>query len=127
MDEYTIPEMYPFDPDGHRDTWIPAAYDLASWPQFEEAPVGSHQYTATVCALYRFYDENRRPLYIGVTKNPAERWDWHRGTTRWFWIARFVSLEPVAPATCLAAEQRAINAENPRYNRTRSYKRSTRI
>lgn len=126
MDEYTAPELLPFDPYESHRAWL-RAYDFAGWPRFALAPVGNHLYSAAVCALYRFYDASRKAIYIGVTTNPFTRWGDHRRSD-WWRLVRFVSLEPVDPATRLAAEQRAIDAENPCFNRMRPYGRtSTRI
>lgn len=123
MAEYTIPELLPFDPRGSHRAWL-RAYDFAGWPRFESAPVGNHLYSATVCVLYRFYDADRKALYVGVTTNPFTRWAPHRHND-WWNLIRFASLEPVDPSARLAAEQRAIDAERPRFNRMRPYGRSS--
>ena len=111
----STPELHPFDPKSNWRTWVPASYTPDTWPTFEAAPVGNHLHTATVSHLYRFFDADKALLYIGVTTNPGHRWQVHRGN-RWWWSIRFVSLEPVDPATRLHAEQAAIRAEKPRFN-----------
>lgn len=122
-----IPVMYPFDPTSSRHAWIPGAYDFTLWPRYPAAPVGSHLYSATLCYLYRFYDEDRRPLYFGVTTNLVRRWATHRSYFDFDWwpVARFVSVEPVSPSRRLLLEHLAIEAERPRFNRMRPYGRTT--
>jgi predicted GIY-YIG superfamily endonuclease len=115
MHSYTIPEMHPFDPNAKRSERIPKAYDLTKWPTFDSAPVGNHRNNSQRSVLYRFYDADRNPLYIGITTNPLDRWQSHRAS-QWWPIARFVSLEPVPPATRLEHERQAILAERPRFN-----------
>lgn len=124
MQEYVIPELHPFDPTGNWQTWIPAAYDLHSWPAFDPAPVGNGLHTAARCVLYRFYDEERRALYFGVTTDPITRWRAHKGPDGWWPLARFVSLQPVPPRERLLWEHGAIQHERPRFNRTRSHDRA---
>lgn len=113
-----LPELHPFDPKASYRTWVPAAYDLTKWPTFPAAPVGNHRNLATISMLYRFYDADRLPLYIGVTTNPINRWGSHR-TSDWWKLARFVSIAPVDPARRLLVEKEAILSERPRFNRTR--------
>ena len=68
-------------------------------------------------ALYRMLDRDGTVLYIGITRNPIERWRTHSQRKDW-WCAvdrievEYFSLEYDA----LAAEVAAIRAESPLYN-----------
>lgn len=108
------PTTHAFNPTGNRHGW-PAACNPETWPEFAPTPIGPRGGLITRSALYRFYGKDRDPLYYGVTTNPFARWTAHRNG-EWWRLARFVSIEPVAPAVRLATEQRAIKAENPRFN-----------
>lgn len=69
-------------------------------------------------ALYRFFDEERRLLYVGITGQPHERWPKHRRKAPWWPLAKFVSIEhwPMEHLA-LAAERAAIAAELPLFNK----------
>jgi predicted GIY-YIG superfamily endonuclease len=110
------PELHAFDPKLTARFW-PAICNPRTWPEFPAAPVGAHRIENTRSAVYRFYDEDRRALYIGVTTAPAHRWVTHR-RTEWWPLVRYLALEPVDPATRLMAEQAAIRADRPRFNMT---------
>jgi hypothetical protein len=109
------PELHPFSPKGSRNQWVPAAYRREEWPIFASSPVGNGRQIANISHLYRFFDEHRRLLYIGVTTNPITRWACHRSSD-WWHLARFVSLAPVDPGRRIAIEQDVIRAEKPLYN-----------
>ena len=68
-------------------------------------------------ALYRFYDDTGALLYVGITHNPGARFPQHEKDKPWWNEVRGISIEqyPTRDAV-LAAEQRAIRVENPRYN-----------
>ncbi|MFD5384331.1 GIY-YIG nuclease family protein [Streptomyces sp. NPDC127074] len=68
-------------------------------------------------ALYRFYDQERRLLYIGITGQPRERWAAHRRKAKWWPLAAYVAVE-VHPTEwqALNAERAAIRSENPSFN-----------
>lgn len=108
------PVAHVFNPRGSRRDW-PTACNPETWPEFAPAPIGPSGALVTRSALYRFYGKDHDPLYYGVTTNPFARWTAHRNG-EWWRLARFVSIEPVEPAVRLAAEQRAIKVENPRFN-----------
>lgn len=108
-------ELYPFDPKSTARSWTPQAFGISELPVFDPAPVGNHKNIATCSLLYRFFDEGRQPLYIGVTTVPANRWQSHRRSA-WWGLSRFVSLEAVPPGERLEHERRAIKDERPRFN-----------
>lgn len=110
--------LHPFDPTSSASTWTPQAFGLERLPVFDAAPVGNHRQIATCSLLYRFFDDERRLLYVGVTTVPANRWRSHRHSD-WWTLSRFVSLEPVPPAERLRRETQAIRTEQPRFNRLR--------
>lgn len=69
-------------------------------------------------ALYRFYDRDRRLLYVGITGQPHERWPKHRRSAPWWRRAKFVSVEHWAlEHLALDAERAAIAAELPLFNK----------
>lgn len=67
-------------------------------------------------ALYRCLDANEELLYVGISKDPAERWKQHRGTAWW----RHVTMRTVEwyddRPSAERAERKAIQSEGPRYN-----------
>ncbi|MDG9701713.1 GIY-YIG nuclease family protein [Streptomyces sp. DH37] len=69
------------------------------------------------CALYRFYDASRSPLYIGISRNLPDRWNWHRCNTDWQARARYVAVSfyPTRYGAYVA-EAAAIRRENPQFN-----------
>jgi hypothetical protein len=68
--------------------------------------------------LYRFYDANRLPLYIGITSIDAVRWDQHRKRSAWWPLAEFVAVSVYATYDdVLDAERFALRAETPRFNK----------
>jgi len=111
-------QLHPFDPKAPVSRWTPKALGLDPLPVFESAPVGNHRHLATCSLLYRFFDAERSPLYIGVTTAPTDRWRAHR-QAEWWALARFVSLEAVPPRERLEYERRAIKTERPKFNRLR--------
>jgi len=73
---------------------------------------------ASVTALYRFFDADKRLLYIGVTGQPRERWPAHRRKAKWWPLAAYVAVE-IHPTEwqALNAERAAIQTENPQFNK----------
>lgn len=71
---------------------------------------------ADMCALYRFYDESGRLLYVGMTGNLPQRIADHE-VKRWYTLVAEIKIEwfPHKAAARLA-ERRAISGERPRYN-----------
>lgn len=67
-------------------------------------------------ALYRCFDADDELLYVGISKDPAERWKQHRGSAWW----RHVTMRTVEwyddRAAAERAERKAIQSEGPRYN-----------
>lgn len=71
---------------------------------------------AEMHAVYRMFDEERNLLYIGRTGNAGKRFGDHN-TKRWFPLVATIELEwHPTHAVAVAAEERAILAEQPRYN-----------
>ncbi|MFG3492981.1 GIY-YIG nuclease family protein [Streptomyces sp. NPDC047972] len=69
--------------------------------------------------LYRMYDAADLLLYIGITCNPAQRWDHHRTSSAWWPQAVRKELTTFPDrASALAAESAAILAEEPKHNIT---------
>lgn len=68
-------------------------------------------------ALYRFYADDGRLLYVGITSSPAHRFEQHAEQKPWWHEVRGISMEtyPDRPSV-LAAERRAIAVERPVYN-----------
>ncbi|MEV4672809.1 GIY-YIG nuclease family protein [Actinomadura sp. NPDC049382] len=67
--------------------------------------------------LYRLFDVAGDLLYVGVTRNPAQRWKYHARERRWWHEVAKHELTPFAErAQAEAAEKQAIKAEAPRYN-----------
>lgn len=68
-------------------------------------------------ALYRFFDATGRLLYIGITMNPANRWDRHSDDKPWWSQVARIAIETLpSRADALDAERRAIQAEQPLHN-----------
>jgi hypothetical protein len=71
---------------------------------------------ADMCAVYRMYDTQERPIYIGMTGDLQKRISTH-SDRRWFPLVTTITLEwfPTR-AAARVAEQEAIRAERPYYN-----------
>lgn len=68
-------------------------------------------------AVYRYFDEKQRLLYVGISASALTRMAAHKSTARWFRRARFVTVEWYHNRwDALEAEARAICTEYPRYN-----------
>lgn len=69
------------------------------------------------CGLYRFYDTNRVLLYVGISRNFPDRWNWHRCKTSWYSQARYVATSFYPERQdAFRAEAAAIRAQNPLFN-----------
>lgn len=67
-------------------------------------------------SLYRAYDHDGGLLYVGVSKNVANRFCQHHAS-EWIGLVRKVSLTLFASReSALGAERRAIKSEKPRFN-----------
>jgi predicted GIY-YIG superfamily endonuclease len=68
-------------------------------------------------ALYRCFDADEELLYVGISKDPAERWKQHRSTAPWWRdvTMRVVEWYDDRPAA-ERAERKAIQTEGPRHN-----------
>ncbi len=76
-----------------------------------------HANTGTTHALYRFFGDKGRLLYIGLTLNPSSRWKAHGKDKPWWHEVRNVTIELFPNrASVEAAERTAIQAEQPLYN-----------
>lgn len=68
--------------------------------------------------VYRFYDVDAKPLYIGMTSGGLTRWDQHRKRAEWWPLAEYVAVSFYATyADTQVAEKAAIRNEQPRFNR----------
>lgn len=71
-------------------------------------------------AVYRHYDATGALLYVGQSKNPAQRLEWCRDSTRLRWpgqVARTICVWFHSRAEAMDAERAAIKAERPQHNR----------
>ena len=69
-------------------------------------------------ALYRFYDSLGSLLYIGITSNITSRLVQHERAQPWWRLVARVEVEHHSNrAAALSAEQAAIYAESPRFNK----------
>lgn len=67
--------------------------------------------------LYRFFNKYGSLLYVGITKNPENRFASHRQQKPWWDKVTTITLERFADRRELArAEIAAIESEKPRYN-----------
>lgn len=68
--------------------------------------------------LYRFYDDENRLLYIGITVNPAGRFGRHSDDKDWWASVARIAMQPFPDrASVLEAERRAIITERPKHNK----------
>lgn len=69
--------------------------------------------------VYRFYDADQRPLYIGISRTFETRWNNHRLTAPWWTLADFVALSfyPGSRNPLHYYETAAITRERPRFNK----------
>ena len=68
--------------------------------------------------LYRFYDADRQPLYIGITTGDAFRWTQHRKRADWWPLAESVAVSTYhTHDELLVAEKAALRHEQPRFNK----------
>lgn len=81
-----------------------------------------------VTFLYRCFDCADRLLYVGVTKNPDDRFREHRATSRWFPnVTRIEKEEFLDRKSALKAELTAIRSEGPLHNRPTSVPKSQKM
>jgi hypothetical protein len=70
-----------------------------------------------VTSLYRFYRADGLLLYVGISKNPPERFTQHKGDKPWWTEVHSIRLEHFDTRKEAAkAERRAITEEEPAYN-----------
>lgn len=75
-------------------------------------------------ALYRLFDAGDELLYVGISRHPDVRWRQHqKDKTWWPQVVRKELLWHDSRLAAGAAEQRAIDAENPRFNGQRGERR----
>lgn len=76
--------------------------------------------------LYRFYSATGQLLYVGITMNPAQRFQSHRGTKDWWSDVVGITLEHYENRADLAeSEKRAIQVEHPLHNVVRAKLKAT--
>lgn len=67
--------------------------------------------------LYRFFDADGALLYVGITKNGAQRWHEHSKSKEWWGRVASTTVEHYdTRAAALDAERAAIVAERPLFN-----------
>jgi hypothetical protein len=67
--------------------------------------------------LYRHYAADGTLLYVGIAFNSLIRLGMHKGSD-WFWSIAYVTIETFASRKqAIAAEEAAVAAERPRYNK----------
>jgi hypothetical protein len=68
--------------------------------------------------VYRFYDTDVQPLYIGLTYGGLERWDQHRKRSEWWPLAEYAAVSFYESYDAIkVAEKAAIRQEQPRFNK----------
>lgn len=68
--------------------------------------------------IYRFYDANREPLYIGITSCTALRFDSHRRQSQWWPLVEYIAISVYGRHDDIRGfERAAIRNEQPRFNR----------
>lgn len=68
--------------------------------------------------LYRCYDRDRHPLYIGISSNHATRLNDHRKHSVWWPLAEYIAVSVYRTAEAAKeAERAAIQSEQPQFNR----------
>jgi predicted GIY-YIG superfamily endonuclease/ribosomal protein S27E len=73
---------------------------------------------STPHVLYRFFNAQDELLYIGITKNPWHRFKSHQNQKAWFRdVAKSTMEHFPSRRELITAEIRAIQTENPKYNR----------
>lgn len=76
--------------------------------------------------LYRFFDANSDLLYVGITMNLAERWRAHRTDKAWIQDVATITIKHYSSREeLMEAEQRAIKAEHPKWNKQHNLKQKT--
>lgn len=71
--------------------------------------------------LYRFYDADRKPLYIGITHTGDARLAAHRRRSEWWAQVEYIAVSVYPSWAALEeAELAAIRAEGPRFNKAKT-------
>jgi hypothetical protein len=79
-------------------------------------------------AVYRFYNSGRQLLYVGVTWNPALRFEQHRAEKWWFKHVAYAEIDWFpSRETAEDEEARAIWLEAPQHNIAQPLSRDQRI
>lgn len=88
--------------------------DASTWNLLTETRLGDR-------VLYRFYDADRQPVYIGITHTGDARLAAHRKRSEWWPLAEFIAVSVYPNWTALEkAETAAIRAERPRFNKAKT-------
>lgn len=68
--------------------------------------------------LYRFYDADLQPLYIGITSCYATRLNSHRKRSEWWPLAEYIAISVYPTGKAVEeAERAALRSEKPRFNK----------
>ena len=71
--------------------------------------------------LYRFFDADDRLLYIGIARDPAERFEWHEKNSMWWnYATRREIEEKTSRKQAYRDETKAIQTERPIFNKVAS-------
>lgn len=71
--------------------------------------------------LYRFFDSNNDLLYVGITNDPVERFEWHAKNSMWWnYSTRREIEEKTSRRQAFRDETKAIKAERPIFNKVAS-------
>ncbi|MFJ2675100.1 GIY-YIG nuclease family protein [Streptomyces sp. NPDC087525] len=75
-----------------------------------------HRAEGEEVALYRFFDEAEKLLYVGISKDPMHRWEEHRAKSWWSQIATYEVVWYASRAEARGAEKEAMRSESPTDN-----------
>jgi predicted GIY-YIG superfamily endonuclease len=96
---------------GRATTWPIRPDDPGTWDSIKPCATGHH-------LLYRFFDADGSPLYIGITWTPRERWRNHRKRKTWWHLVAAAVVEcHESEHEALRRELAAIKTESPMHNK----------
>lgn len=75
-----------------------------------------HRAAGEEVAVYRLFDNAGRLLYVGISKDPFNRWQEHAGKRWWPEVASYEARWHATRADARAEEKRAMGAEGPVHN-----------
>jgi predicted GIY-YIG superfamily endonuclease len=75
-----------------------------------------HRATGNEVAVYRLYDAGEQLLYVGVSRDPMQRWAQHQAAAWWRDVATYAVTWCADRSAAEAAELDAIASEAPLHN-----------